>query len=187
MRLYNEKSCGIFIIIIIVCIVAVIAFVSLPGVIFFYCMITDNGGKLDNADKISTVLTENQETLQDIVSQILNPEQELSICINVENKSFQGLGSSRDIDERLFNLEDIYCLSEGLDIKEIYAYKNPDVNMVIFITYTSGIAGSSEVKGFFYLDRDLTEDIFQYGYFQPYRSHDYSEITDNWYYFDISY
>lgn len=61
------------------------------------------------------------------------------------------------------------------------------MNMVIFITYSSGIVGSSDVKGFFYLDQDFTEDIFTYGYFKPYRSHDYSEITDNWYYFDISY
>ena len=168
-------------------IVCIVSDVGLPAIIFFYCMITDDGGKLDNVDKISAVLTENQETLQDMVSQILNPEQEFSIYIDVEDKRFQDLDSSRDIDEKLFNLEDIYCLSEELDIKEIHAYKNSDVNMVIFTTYSFGIAGSSDVKGFFYLDQDLTEDIFQYGYFKPYRSHDYSEITDNWYYFDMIY
>ncbi|MCM1253961.1 MAG: hypothetical protein NC321_14175 [Clostridium sp.] len=36
-------------------------------------------------------------------------------------------------------------------------------------------------QGFFYLDRDLPEDINEYSYFKVYRHHGYSEITDNWY------
>ena len=152
---------------------------------FFWCMLTDDGGKLDSVEKISAVVTENQETLQDIVSQVLNPEQEFEICIDVEEKKFQGLGSSRD--EELFNLDDIYRLSEELYIQEIYAYKNSDVNMVIFQTKSSGLSVSGGYKGFLYSDRDLTEDIAEYSYFHPYRSRDYSEITDNWYYYDIWY
>lgn len=182
-----EKVRNTLIVVIILCIVAVITFLGLPGIIFFWCMLTDDGGKLDSAEKISAVVTENQETLQDIVSQVLNPEQDLDFVINIEKKEFQGLGSSSDEDEELFNLEDIYRLSENLYIKRIYAYKNSDVNMVIFQTNIYGLSVSGGSKGFLYLDRDLTEDIAEYSYFRPYRSHDYSEITDNWYYYDIWY
>lgn len=182
-----EKVRNTLIVIIILCIVAVITFLGLPGIIFFWCMLTDDGGKLDSVEKISAVVTENQETLQDIVSQVLNPEQEFEICIDVEEKEFQGLGSSRDTDEELFNLEDIYRLSEELDIKEIYVYKNSNVHMVIFRTYSSGLSVSGGEQGFLYIDQDLTEDITEYTYFKVYRSRDYSEITDNWYYYDIWY
>ena len=182
-----EKIRNTLIVAIILCIVAVITFLGLPGIVFFWCMLTDDGGKLDSVEKISAVVIENQETLQDIVSQVLNPEQDLSFVIDVEEKKFQGLGSSRDEDEELFNLEDIYRLSEELYIQEIYAYKNSDVNMVIFQTNSSGLSVSGGCKGFFYLDQELTEDIAEYGYFHPYRSRDYSEITNNWYYYDIWY
>ena len=182
-----KKVHNTLIVAIILCIVAVITFLGLPGIIFFWCMLTDDGGKLDSVEKISAVVTENQETLQDIVSQVLNPEQEFEICIDVEEQEFQGLGASRDEDEELFNLEDIYRLSEKLYIQKIYAYKNSDVNMVIFQTNSSGLSVSGGYKGFLYSDRDLTEDIAEYSYFHPYRSRDYSEITDNWYYYDIWY
>lgn len=56
-------------------------------------MITDDGGKLDNVDKISVVVNENQETLQDIVSLMLNPEYDLDFVIDVEDKSFHDLSS----------------------------------------------------------------------------------------------
>lgn len=158
-----------------------------PGIIFFWCMITDDGGKLDNVDKISEVVIENQETLQDIVSQVLSPEQDLDFVLDIEEKEFQGLGSSRDVDEELFNLDDIYSLSEELEIKKIRVYKDSDVNIVMFHTYSSGIAGSSDQKGFFYLEGGVPEKLFEYNSFTVYRIYDYSEITDNWYYFDISY
>ena len=189
MKLMKKQKNTLFIaiiIVIIVCIVVGMAFLG-PSIIFFWCMITDDGGKLDNVDKISAVVTENQETLQDIVSQVLNPEQDLSFVINIEEQEFQELGSSRDEDEELFNLEDIYRLSEELYIQKIYAYKNSDVNMVIFQTNSSGLSVSGGCKGFLYLDQELTEDIAEYSYFHPYRSRDYSEITDNWYYYDIWY
>lgn len=185
-----KKQSNTFIIAIIittiVCIVVGIAFLG-PSVIFFYCMITDDGGKLDNVEKISAVVIENQETLQDIVSHVLNPEQELDIFIDVEEKRFQDLSSSKDAEEELFNLEDIYRLSEELEVKKIRVYTDSDVDMVIFETYSSGIAGSSEIKGFYYLEGGLPENIFEYNHFTVYRIYDYSEITDSWYYFDISY
>lgn len=182
-----EKVRNTLIVAIILSIVAVITFLGLPGIIFIWCMLTDDGGKLDSVEKISAVVTENQETLQDIVSQVLNPEQDLDFVIDVEEQEFQGLGSSRDEDEELFNLEDIYRLSEELEIKKIRVYKNPDLNMVIFQTNSSGLSVSGGYKGFLYLDQELTEDIAEYSYFHPYRSRDYSEITDNWYYYDIWY
>lgn len=155
----------VVIVIIIVCIVAVIALLGLPSIIFLACMLfMDGEGKLDDAEKISTTVTENQETLQDIVSDVLIPEQDLEVYINVEEKKFQGVGSSRDVEEALF-----------------------DVNMVIFQTYTDGLSVSGSEQGFFYLDQDFSEDINEYSYFKVYRHCDYSEITDNWYSYDIWY
>ena len=182
-----EKVRNTLIVAIILCIVAVITFLGLPGIIFFWCMLTDDGGKLDSVEKISAVVTENQETLQDIVSQVLNPEQDLSFVIDVEEKSFSDLSSSNDADEESFNLEDIYRLSEELEIKEIRVYKDSDVDMVFFTTYTSGIVGSSDEKGFYYLAGGVPEKIFEYHFFTVYRIYDYREITDNSYYYNISY
>lgn len=185
-----KKRSNTFIIAIIITTVAgiVAGIVCLcPGIIFFWCMITDDGGKLDNVDKISAVVTENQETLQDIVSQVLSPEYDLDIVIDVEDKEFQALSSSKVSDEESFDLYDIYRLSEELEIKKIRVYKDSDVNIVMFHTYSSGIAGSSDQKGFFYLEGGVPEKLLEYNRFTVYRIYDYSEITDNWYYFDISY
>ncbi|MCM1388499.1 MAG: hypothetical protein NC231_14310 [Bacillus sp. (in: Bacteria)] len=64
-------------------------------------------------------MTENQETLQDIVSEVLNPKQDLEIYIDVEEKTFHELGVSKDAEEALFDVEDICRLSEELYIKDI--------------------------------------------------------------------
>ena len=175
------------IITIIVCIVAIITFLGLPGIVFFWYMLTDDGGKLDDVDKISAVVIENQETLQDILSQVLIPEYDLDLVINVEERKLTGLSSTEDVDEESFNLEDIYRLSEELEIKKIHVYKDSDVEIVLFYTYLSGIVGSSDTQGCFYLTGGVPENLFEYNYFTVYRVYDYSEITDNWYYFDISY
>lgn len=144
-------------------------------------------GKLDDEEKISVAVTENQETLEDIVSQLLEPEQDLDFVLHIEEKEFQGLGDSRDVEETLFELEDIYRLAEELKILEIYAYKDSDVGMVIFRTYSSGMAGSSQEKGLFYLEGGLPEKIFEYNLISIYHIYNYSAIADNWYYYDLSY
>lgn len=167
--------------------IGVSAVIACPAIIFIICLVTEDAGELDSVEKISEVVTEEQESLQDIVAQVLTPEQELDISIDVEEKEFQGLNSSKDVDEEAFHLEDIYPLAEELEIRGIKIYKNSDVDMVIFETYSSGIAGSSDEKGFLYLEQDMTEDIFEYGYFCWCRRYDYSEIMDNWYYYNISY
>lgn len=186
MKKQDETLITAVMIAVIVGVVAVIPFLC-SGIIFFWCMIMDDGGKLDNVDKITAVVTENQETLQDIVSQVLNAEYDLDIVIDVEDKEFQDLSSSSDVDEVSFDLDEIYRISEELYIKEIYAYKNSDVDMVIFQTNTYGLSVSGGEKGFLYLEQDLSEDINEYSVFRPYRTHDYSEIIDHWYYFDIFY
>lgn len=165
--------------------VIVITFLSQP-IMFLIYLITDDGGKLDDVEKISAVVIENQEALQDIVSQVLNHEQEFRIVIDIEEKYYQNLDSPREASKDSLNLEDIYRLSKKLDIKGIHAYKNPEMDMVIFTTYEYGIVTSAEIKGFFYLEQDLTENVFEYGYFKPYYINNYSEIIDNWYYFEMS-
>lgn len=186
------KEHGKIIIIVIIvcvslCILAGILFFCFPWIIFLILLITDDGGKTDNVNKISALVTENQEELQDIVSEILDYEQELRIVIDIEEKTCYDLISHRDADEALFDLENIYRLSEYMDIQDIDAYKDSDVDMVVFKTYSYGLVTSADIKGFFYLEQDLTEDIFEYGCFDPYYVYDYGEITDNWYYFEMMY
>lgn len=185
-RVFNIVS-TIVIIVGIVVGIGVSAVIGCPAIIFIICLVTEDAGKLDSVEKISAVVTENQESLQDIAFQILNSGQDLDISINVEDKEFQSLDSSKDVDEEAFHLEEIYPLAEELEIRNIHGYKNADVDMVIFQTYASGIAGSSDVKGFLYLEQDMTEDIFEYDYFSWRRRYDYSEIMDHWYYYNISY
>lgn len=72
----------------------------------------------DSVEKMSEVITENQEALQDIVTQVLTPEQELDITIDVEEKGFQDLTSPKDVDEEEFYLEDIYPLAEELRLEK---------------------------------------------------------------------
>lgn len=185
-RVFNIVSTVVIIIGIVVGI-GVSAIIACPAIIFIICLVTEDAGKLDSVEKISEVVTENQESLQDIVTQVLTPEQDLDISIDVEEKELYDLNSSKDVDEEAFHLEDIYPLAEELEIRRIKGYKNADVDMVIFETYSSGIVASSDVKGFLYLEQDMTEDIFEYGYFCWRRKYGYSEIMDNWYYYNISY
>lgn len=184
-----KKSGNILLIILGVFIVIVLAALLFfgPSIIFFIGLLTEDTGKLDNPEKISAVVTEKQETLQDIVSQILNPEQDLDIVINIEKKELTDLNYPKNADEGAFDLEDIYRLSEELEIRKISGFKDSDVDMVIFETYSSGIAGSSDIKGFFYLEQDMTEDIFTSDYFGWHRGYEYSEIMEHWYYYDIWY
>lgn len=62
-------------------------------------------------------------------------------------------------------MEDLYHLAEDLETKKIRVYKDADVDIVIFTTYASGMVGSSDEKGFFYLERGVPEKLFEYNYF----------------------
>lgn len=144
-------------------------------------------GKWDDEKKITAVVTEHQETFQDIASQLLAPEQELDFELDIKEKKFFGFGDSRDIEEDLFDLEDIYRSANELKILKIYVVKDSDIDMVIFETYADGMVGSSTIRGFLYLEQDWTEDIYEDDYFRVYRKHDYSEIADRWYYYEKVY
>lgn len=144
-------------------------------------------GKWDDEKKITKVVTEHQETFQDIVSQLLAPEQDLDFVLHIEEKEFQALGTSKDTEEELYNLEDIYRSADELKIQEIYIYKDSDVDMAIFQTYGAGNVGSSQHKGFFYLEGGVPEKIFEYNLITIYRIYNYSAITGNWYYYELSY
>lgn len=162
-----------------------LAIFTLPFVLMM--IVWGGDGKWDDEEKITAVVTENQETLDNIVSKLLEPKQDLDFVIDIEEKEFQSLGNSGETEETLYDLEDIYRLAEELKILKIYAYKDSDVGMVIFRTYSSGMAGSSQEKGFFYLEGGLPEKIFEYNLISIYRNYNYSAVVDNWYYYDLSY
>ncbi|MCM1424364.1 MAG: hypothetical protein NC415_11210 [bacterium] len=181
------KIVVITILIIIAMVAVVIAIFSSPFAFLIYLVAFDGDGKLDNAEKISEVVIENQETLQEIVSQVLSPEYDLDFVLDIEERELQSLGSSRDVDEESFDLEEVCRLLEELEIKKIMVYKDSDVDIVLFETYTSGIVSSSEEMGCFYLAGGVPEKLLEYNLFTIYRTYDYSEITDHWYYYDIIY
>ncbi|MCM1047536.1 MAG: hypothetical protein NC433_03835 [Clostridiales bacterium] len=54
-------------------VVAIVALICIPGIVSVIRLITTGGGKLNNSERISAAVTENQETLDNIVSQVLNP------------------------------------------------------------------------------------------------------------------
>lgn len=144
-------------------------------------------GKWDDEKKITAVVTEHQETFQDIASQLLAPEQELDFELDIKEKEFFGFGDSRDIEEDLFDLEDIYRSANELKILKIYVVKDSDVDMVIFETYADGMVGSSTIRGFLYLEQDWTEAIYEDDYFRVYRKYDHGEIADHWHYYEMVY
>lgn len=169
------------------CIYAGIIYISLPWIIFFGCLMLDDGGKLDNIDKISDMVTENQGTLEDIACLMLEQGDELEAYVDVEKKEISCLQVSEIIDEGLLERENIYQQLEDLYVKDMCIYKNQDVNIVIFETYSFGIVSSSYYKGFFYLPQEMSEDIFEYDYFIPYHIDSYGNIVNDWYYFEMSY
>lgn len=144
-------------------------------------------GKWNDEKKITAVVTEHQETFQDIASQLLAPEQDLDFVLHIEEKEFQALGTSKDTQEELYDLEDIYRSADELKIAKIYVVKESDVDMVIFQTYAEGMVGSSTIRGFLYLEQDWTDDIYEDDYFRIYRKYDHSEIANHWHYYEKVY
>lgn len=152
---------------------------------FVFLMIIWGGdGKWDDEEKITAVVTENQETFQDIASRLLAPEQDLDFTLDIRGKEFRGYGDSRDIEEELFDLEDIYRSAKKLKILKIEVYKDSDIDMVIFETYADGMAGSGSESGFLYLKEEWTDDIFEYDNFKGWRKYNHSEIADHWHYYE---
>lgn len=118
---------------------------------------------------------------------MLEQGDELEAYVHVEKKEISCLQGSEIIDEGLLERENIYQQLEDLYVKDMCIYKNQDVNMVIFETYSFGIVSSSYYKGFFYLSQEMSEDIFEYDYFLPYHIGSYGNIVNDWYYFEMSY
>lgn len=169
----------------IICIIICIVFPYIPA--FIYIIVLNDDGKIDNIEKISDTVIENQEILEDIACLMLEQSDELDVYVHVEEKETSCLQDSEIIDEELLEQENIYRQLEDLYVKNICIYKNKDVNIVIFTTYSSGIVGSSYIKGFFYLPQEMSESIFDCGYFRPYYIDSYGNIVNDWYYFEMSY
>lgn len=183
----SEKQKTVMIVILASIFGVLIAVILAAFVMPFALMIIVWGGdgKLDDEEKISVAVTENQETFEDIVSQLLEPEQDLDIVLHIKEKEVQGLGDFRDVEETLFDLEDIYPSADELEILRIEVVKDSDVDMVIFETYADGMVGSGSESGFVYLEQDWSDDIFEYDNFKGWRKYDHSEITDHWHYYKL--
>lgn len=166
-----------------VLIVVIFAVFVMPFVLMI--IVWGGDGKLDDEEKISVAVMENQETLEDIVSQLLEPEQDLDFALDTKEKEFRDLSISKDTDEELYNLEDIYRSADDLEILRIYVVKDSDVDMVIFETYADGMVGSGSESGFVYLEQDWSDDIFEYDNFKGWRKYDHSKITNHWHYYKL--
>lgn len=157
---------------------------------FIYVIVLNNDdGKLDNIEKISNMVIENQEKLEDIACLMLEQGDELDVHVDVDEKETSCFQDSKIIDEELSEQENIYRLLEELYVKDMSIYKNNDVNIVVFITYSSGTVCSSYYKGFFYLPQEISESILECNYYFPYHNQidSYGNIVNDWYYFEMSY
>lgn len=156
---------------------------------FIYVIVLNDDGKLDNIEKISDTVIENQEILEDIACLMLEQGDELAVYVHVDKKETSCLQGSEIIDDELLEQENIYGQLEELYVKDMSIHKNNDANIVVFITYSSGIVSSSYYKGFFYLPQEISESILECNYYFPYHNQidSYGNIVNDWYYFEMSY
>lgn len=181
---------GILIFLLFTCMIAGIICIVFPYIpAFIYVIVLNDDGKLDNIEKISNVVIENQEILEDIACLMLEQGDELDVYVHVNEKEASCLQGLEIIDEELLEQENIYGQLEELYVKDMRIHKNNDVNIVVFITYSSGIVSSSYYKGFFYLPQEMSESILENNHYLPYHNHidSFGNIVNDWYYFEMSY
>lgn len=120
---------------------------------------------------------------------MLGQGDELDVYVHVDEKETSCLQGSEIIDEDLLEQENIYGQLEELYVKDMSIHKNNDVNIVVFITYSSGIVSSSYYKGFFYIPQEMSESILENIHYLPYHNHidSYGNIVNDWYYFELGY
>lgn len=168
-------------------IIAGIIYKCLPFIIFFGCLVLDDAGKLDDVDKISEMVTDNQETLEKLSCLMLEQGEEFYINIDADEQTIKYMEGSTAIDEEFIEQEQVYKQLEELYVKNMAVYKNTDESRVVFTTYEFGIAGSSAEKGFIYMPQGMPEDIFEEYFFLVYRHKSCENIVDEWYYFERDY
>lgn len=159
-----------FSVIIVICIVGIVIYKSLSGIIFFSCLIMEDEGKLDDWDNVSSFVIENQDSLNNIVNEVLGSE----MNIVIEQDEIIALDNAIIADETLLQNEKIAWLFEDEYVKEISIKEIQGCKTIIFTTYMSGIVGSSQKIGFYYRNEDLEENEYTKE----------QKILSNWCYFE---
>lgn len=156
--------------IIIICVIGIIIYKMVPGIIFFACLFTDDGGKLDEWENVSDFVIENQDNLNRIVNEVLNDK----MNIVIEQDEVIAHDNTIAEDESLLQNTEIAWLFENEYVKKIEIKEVQGNETIVFTTYTSGIVGSSQIIGFYYLNEDLEGNEHT----------EEQKIISNWYYFE---
>lgn len=156
-------------------------YVLLPEIIFFTCLMTDDGGKLNSFESISDYVKNNQGILEEISIKMLSQGETLDI--SVEEDEIAYLDGSEEGETDLLQDEIISELFAEQSVQEIGIYKNENVQVIVFRTYAAGLGISGSMGGFFYYTGDDVNEILEYHYFNYY-SVEIQEITDNLFYFE---
>lgn len=155
----------------------------LPEIIFFTCLMTDDGGKLNSFESISDYVNNNQDILEEISIKMLSQGEELDISVEEDDVTY--LDGTQEGETDLLQDEIISELFGEQNVQEIGIYKNENLQVIVFRTYATGLGISGSIGGFFYFTGDNANDILEYHYFNYY-SVEIKEITDNWFYFEAT-
>lgn len=154
---------------------------------FVQVIVLRDEGKLDSVDKISDMVTENQDTLESLACLMLEQGEEFYVTVDAEEDEIKYINGSTYIDDDFIELEEIYNQLDELYIKSMAVYKNQDESKVVFTTYISGMAGSSSEKGFIYMPQGMPDNIFEDNFFKVYRHKSCENIVDDWYSYERDY
>ena len=156
----------------------------LPGFIFFFLLLTDNGGRLNSPKLINDMVIENQAILDETATELLTMDSYGDIYIKADGISvFEGddLYESMSLDDFGEGLE---WLFEEEYVENIRIYNCEDAEIIIFQTSSTGIVGSSSVQGFCYIEEGNEEQVFDIYSLFPWKKVVYEEITPKWFYYE---
>lgn len=156
----------------------------LPAFLFFFFLITDNGGRLNSQKLINDMVIENQAILDETATEILTMDSYGDIYIKEDGISvFEGddLYESMSLDDFGEGLE---WLFEEEYVENVRIYNCEDAETIIFQTSSTGIVGSGSVQGFCYIEEGNEEQVFDIYSLFPWKKVVYEEITPKWFYYE---
>ena len=156
----------------------------LPAFIFLFCMMTDDGGRLNNQELVRQMVIENQETLNETAVELLTQNPNVDIFIKEDHVNvLEGGQPSEPKTISDFNAE-IHWLFQEKHVETIRIYSIDNIKIILFQTSSTGIVGSGKTLGFCYLEEGDREQIFQHYSLFPGKKTNYEEIMPKWFYYE---
>lgn len=153
----------------------------------FSCLFADNAGEMKSYEEISNFVIQNETTLTEGVTILLDMDDEIDISI--DEKEFVNYidkkGILKSTDKR--NIRNY--------MKGMKAYKDKNTEIVLFVSDSMGIVGSSGLVGFYYFnDKDgrtiyecmnelKNKEVMNWYYLDYFENTTTKDITASWYFF----